>query len=254
METEEFWGIQLLPSCYRQGFLGRFYLRDLSQAVVVPVKLHVAVQRIRKRKKPKKLVAPNTSRVGRRGNVGKIHGEKHPNISHGKSMGIDHEPWTMAIFSLWKPYVPLSLFSWMKMCKMCKSFLSSGRRLMPSIQECLNKFWSDEARDLTVRPTLKWDIKWLNIGHMVHVVLLFLFWFCLVFLYFWYFGRWFFRSCSGEFGRFATLASGISIHVRGDKVNSGRPVRLGPGWVGWILTTVISISHMNIYEYIYIYI
>lgn len=54
----------------------------LTQAVVVPVKLHVAVQRIRKRKKPKKLVAPNTSRVG---------------------------------------------------------------RLMPSIQECLNKFWSDEV-------------------------------------------------------------------------------------------------------------
>eukprot|EP00435_Cladocopium_sp_Y103_P056432 s138_g19.t1 len=55
----------------------------LTQAVVVPVKLHVAVQRIRKRKKPqKKLVGPNTSRVG---------------------------------------------------------------RLMPSIQECLNKFWSDEV-------------------------------------------------------------------------------------------------------------
>ena len=73
----------------------------------------------------------------------------------------------------------------------------------------------------------KWDIKWLNMVPKWFLILLFLFWFCLIFLYFLYFGRWFFRSCSGEFGRFATLASGISIHVRGDKVNSGRPVRLG---------------------------
>ena len=95
METEEFWGIQLLPSCYRQGFLGRFYLRDLSQAVVVPVKLHVAVQRIRKRKKPKKLVAPNTSRVGRRGNVGKIHGKNTQTFPMGNPWGLtmSHEPW-----------------------------------------------------------------------------------------------------------------------------------------------------------------
>ena len=77
-ETEEFWGIRhpagTEPKCQR--------LLGLSEAVVVPVKLHVAVQRIRKRKKPKKLVAPNTSRVGRR----------------GKSMGIGHEPWAMPIF------------------------------------------------------------------------------------------------------------------------------------------------------------
>lgn len=111
------------------------------QAVVVPAKMQIAVQRIRRRHKPKKKIAcPTTIRVGRqtflmRGLLTCLCVRRDPGkMCHQATLST-----TVEFVVYWSGAFLISLRNCVFSLPCCPW------RLLPSVQECLNKFWSDEA-------------------------------------------------------------------------------------------------------------